>query len=86
MHDAIARGPHEFRDPMPIYVRCVWHVFLLFKHLFVVSTNTINICFIFIDIYSFIPVSGCVGMGPNALLCLGAYNIVKMTFRMRYNV
>jgi len=25
--------------------------------------------FNFIDIYSFIPVSGCVGMGPSALLC-----------------
>jgi hypothetical protein len=32
----------------------------------------------FINIYSFIPVSGCVGMGPSVLLCPGAYNAVKM--------
>ena len=31
----------------------------------------------FINIYSFIPVSGCVGMGPSALLCPGVYNAVK---------
>jgi hypothetical protein len=33
--------------------------------------------FIFIDIYSFIPVSGRVGMGPSALLCPVAYDAVK---------
>ena len=33
--------------------------------------------FNFIDIYSFIPASGCVGMGPNALLYLGVYDAVK---------
>jgi hypothetical protein len=33
--------------------------------------------FNFIDIYSFIPVSGCVGMGHSALLCPGAYDVVK---------
>jgi hypothetical protein len=33
----------------------------------------------FIDNYSFIPVSGCVGMDPStsALLYPGAYNVVK---------
>jgi hypothetical protein len=31
------------------------------------------------EIYNFIPVSGCVGMGPSALLCPGAYNAVKTT-------
>jgi len=31
-----------------------------------------------IDICSFIPVIGCVGMGPRALICPGAYNAVKM--------
>jgi hypothetical protein len=31
----------------------------------------------FIDIYSFIFVSGCVYMGPNALLCPISYNAVK---------
>jgi hypothetical protein len=30
-----------------------------------------------IDIYIFIPVCGCVGRGPRALLCLGDYNAVK---------
>jgi hypothetical protein len=30
-----------------------------------------------IDIYSFIPASACVGMGPSALLCPGAYNAAK---------
>ena len=35
--------------------------------------------FNFIDIYSFIPVSGCVGIGPSALLYLGAYYAVKTT-------
>jgi len=32
----------------------------------------------FIDIYIFIPVSGCVGSGPSALLFPGAYNAIKM--------
>jgi len=30
-----------------------------------------------IDIYSFIPVSGCVCLGTSALLCPGVYNTVK---------
>ena len=30
-----------------------------------------------IDIYSFMPVSGCVGIGPSMLLYPGAYNAVK---------
>ena len=33
--------------------------------------------FIYID--SFIPMSGCVGMGPSALLCPGARDSVKTT-------
>jgi len=33
--------------------------------------------FNFIDIYSFIPVSGCVSRTPSALLFPGAYNAVK---------
>jgi hypothetical protein len=31
-----------------------------------------------INIYSFIPVNGCVGMSSSALLCPGAHNAVKM--------
>jgi len=34
--------------------------------------------FNFINFYIFIPESGCVGMGPSALLCPGAYNVVEM--------
>ena len=33
--------------------------------------------FNFIEIYSFIPVSGCVGFDTNALRCPGACNAVK---------
>ena len=33
--------------------------------------------FNFIEIYSFIPVSGCVGLGTSALCCPGAYSTVK---------
>ena len=33
--------------------------------------------FNFIDIYSFIPVSGCVGMDTTALYCPRAYNVVR---------
>ena len=36
--------------------------------------------FNFIDICSFIPVSGCVDMGPSALLFPGGYNVVKTAF------
>ena len=32
----------------------------------------------FLYINSLIPVSGCVGMVPSALLCLGVYYAVKM--------
>ena len=44
---------------------------------FLGSTYTINICLILMTIYIFIPVSGCVGRGPNGLLCPGAYDTVK---------
>jgi hypothetical protein len=53
--------------------------FLMFKNYFVGYTNTINIMFNFIDIYSFIPVSGCPGNCPvcpcvrTALLALGRF-------------
>ena len=33
--------------------------------------------FNFIDIYSFIPVGGCVGKGPHCTTLTGAYNAVK---------
>jgi hypothetical protein len=37
----------------------------------------------FIDLYSFIPGSGCVDMGPNVLLCSMAYNAVKTVLLKR---
>ena len=41
--------------------------------------------FNFINIYSFISVSGCVGRAPlSALLCPGAYNAVKMALSNTY--
>ena len=50
---------------------------------FVGGTNTINIItFDLIDFYSFIPVSGCVGIGPGApghYFALGPLNAVKTT-------
>jgi hypothetical protein len=39
--------------------------------------GTINICFILLTIYMFIPVSGCGGRGPSALFCPRAYNAVQ---------
>ena len=35
-----------------------------------------------IDNYSFIPVSGCVGMGPSPLFCQRAYNAVWMALNI----
>ena len=64
-HWAVARGPHENRGHMPIYVCSVQHVFLfLFKLLFCWKYQYNKYMFNFIDIYIFIPVSGCVGRGP----------------------
>jgi hypothetical protein len=48
------------------------------QHLSVYAVScTVGQMFNFIDIYSFIPASACVGKGPTALLCLWAYNAVK---------
>ena len=51
---AVARGSHEHRGPMLIYVCCVQQVFNVY------NKYMIN----FIDIYICIPVSGWVGRGP----------------------
>jgi hypothetical protein len=48
---------------------------------FVGSTNTINIMFKFIDFYSFIPVSGCVGMDHSALPYTGLEHLVLIEIR-----
>jgi len=49
----------------------------MFKHWFYWKYQYNKYTFSFISIYIFIAVSGCVGMGPNALLCPGAYNAAK---------
>ena len=51
--------------------------FLVFKHWFCWKYQYNKYLFNFIDIYSFIPASGCVSMGPSALLWPGACNVVK---------
>jgi hypothetical protein len=44
---------------------------------FLGSTNTINICLSLSTIYSFIPLSDCVGKDPSVLLCPETYATVK---------
>jgi hypothetical protein len=50
----------------------------MFKHWFCWKYQYNKYMLNFINIYSFIPVSDCVGMGPSVLLCPGAYNAFKM--------
>ena len=38
------------------------------------------------DIYSFISVGGCVGMGPSAMFCPGVYTAVKTTPISTYTI
>jgi hypothetical protein len=40
-----------------------------------------ELSYILVTTYIFIPVSGCVGRGPSALLCLGAYDAVKTALK-----
>jgi hypothetical protein len=49
----------------------------MFKHWFWWKYQYNKYLLNFIDIYSFIPVSGFVGMGTSALFCPEAYNAVK---------
>ena len=49
----------------------------MFKHLFGWKYQYNKYMLNFIDIYSFIHVSVCVGRGPSALLCPGVYNTAK---------
>jgi hypothetical protein len=49
----------------------------MFKHWFCWKYQYNKYMYNFIDIYSFIPVSSCVGVGPSALLCTEAYYAVK---------
>ena len=50
--------PNDHRSPMLFYVCCV---FLMFKHWFCWMYQDNKYMFNFIDIYIFIPVSGCLG-------------------------
>jgi hypothetical protein len=62
---------------MLIYVCCVQHVFLMFKHWFCWKYQYNKCMFNFIGIYSFIPVSGCVGIGPSELFCRGPMILLR---------
>ena len=64
-------GPHT--NLYMLYTAC----FLMFKHWFCWKYQYNKYMFNFIDIYSFIPVIGYIGMGSSSLLCLGAYHAVK---------
>ena len=55
---AVARGPHA--NLCMLCIAC----FLMFKRWFCWKYKYNKYMFNFIEIYSFIPVSGCVGMGP----------------------
>ena len=78
----VARGSHEDRA-MLIYVCCVWHVFLRFKHWLLLKYQYNKYMFNLIMNYSFITMSGgCVGTGPSALLSSGAYHTVKMALSL----
>ena len=47
------------------------------------NSDKINICLILSTIYSFILVSGCVGINPSALLCPRDYNALKTALSTR---
>ena len=86
---AVARGPMTIRAHANLCMLCTTCFFKCLNTDFVGSTNTIlDICLILLTIYICIPVSGCVGRGPSALLCPGAYNAVKTALARctRYNI
>ena len=51
--------------------------FLMFKHWFCWKYQYNKYMFNFIDLYSFIPVSGCVGRSPSILLCSGTRMLLR---------
>ena len=59
----------------------VYGMFLMFKHLLCWKYQYNQYMFDFINIYSFISVSGCVGMAPSALFCTGSNNAVKTALK-----
>ena len=65
----------------------VYGMFLMFKHLLCWKYQYNQYMFDFINIYSFISVSGCVGMASSALFYMGANNAVKMALKtIRYSL
>ena len=53
---------------------------IIFLHFFLLNVGTVptdSVIYIFSFYYSFIPMSGCVGMGPSALLFSRARDAVK---------
>ena len=73
-------APRANRPHANLFMMCTACFFLMFKHWFCRKYQYNKYMFNFIDIYSFIPVSGCVDMGPSALLFPGGYNAVKTAF------
>jgi hypothetical protein len=71
-----------------VYPFCLWYMYfhtsfhvsidpyisMSSKHWFCLKYQYNKYMFNFIDIYSFIPVSDCVGRDPSSLLCPGPYN------------
>jgi hypothetical protein len=58
----------------------VWryNIFLMFKHSLFLKYQHNKYMFNFIDIYIILPVSGCVGRGPSALLFSGCIMPLRM--------
>jgi hypothetical protein len=69
---------HELRGPMLIYVCCVLYVFLMFKHWLCWKYQYNIYKFNFIYIYSFIPMSGCVGRLNTHLSYIPSMLMLKM--------
>jgi hypothetical protein len=77
-------GAHEHKGTMLINVCCVLYVFLMLKHWLCWKYQYNISMFNFIYIYSFIPMSGCEGMGPSALLCTGSRDAVTTALLLFY--
>ena len=56
----------------------VYSMFFMHKHWFCWKYQYNKYMINFINIYIFIPASGCIGRSPSALLCSWAYSVVKM--------
>ena len=76
-HWAVAMGPHKHRAHANLGMFCMT-CFLMFKHWFCWKYHYNKYMLISSTIYISIPVSGCVGRGPCALLFPSDNNAVKM--------